>query len=271
MTGWLIYDPKGAERNAWFAAALIQAAKKNGMELQLKISPDLDRLDGSPDRPDFAVVRAICPDYNRHLEAMGIPVFNNAATAAAANDKWKTYQLCRSLHIPVLPTAPAENSALFRRELGYPFAAKSRDGHGGSEVFCIQNEDQWNTLAGAVNLSRFIVQQFCTDPGKDMRVYALGDRIPAGMIRTSETDFRSNYSLGGRAEQGDVTENQRAVVRKLKEALNFDFIGADFIVQNGRWMLNEIEDPVGTRMLYAMTDLDPAAMMMDYIAGRLKK
>jgi glutathione synthase/RimK-type ligase-like ATP-grasp enzyme len=45
-----------------------------------------------------------------------------------------------------------------------------------------------------------------------------------------------------------------------------DFIGVDFVFGDGNVYLNEIEDVVGTRMLYSLTELDPARMYMEYIA-----
>jgi len=48
-----------------------------------------------------------------------------------------------------------------------------------------------------------------------------------------------------------------------------DFVGIDFIFSDGKPYLNEIEDVVGTRMLYKLTDLDPAKMYIEYIADRV--
>ena len=59
-------------------------------------------------------------------------------------------------------------------------------------------------------------------------------------------------------------------INKLREALDFDFVGVDFIRHDGRWVLNEIEDVVGTRMIYALTDIDAADKYIDYILKNKK-
>ena len=62
------------------------------------------------------------------------------------------------------------------------------------------------------------------------------------------------------------TENN---VMKILSRFNFDFVGVDFIFHNGRLLFNEIEDAVGTRMLYAHTDIDPVKCYLDHIIKSL--
>ena len=69
--------------------------------------------------------------------------------------------------------------------------------------------------------------------------------------RTSTSDFRSNFSLGGKAELVDITDEQQRIVERLQAHLGFDFIGVDFMPHAGGIVLNEMEDAAGTRMLYA--------------------
>ncbi|MBR6213406.1 MAG: hypothetical protein IKQ67_02000 [Candidatus Methanomethylophilaceae archaeon] len=56
------------------------------------------------------------------------------------------------------------------------------------------------------------------------------------------------------------------MVKRIVPELMADFIGIDFVFGDGQVYLNEIEDVVGTRMLYSLTDMDPARMYMEYIA-----
>ena len=56
------------------------------------------------------------------------------------------------------------------------------------------------------------------------------------------------------------------IIRRILPELLPDFVGIDFVFGREGVYLNEIEDVVGTRMLYELTDLDPARMYMEYIA-----
>ena len=253
MNGWLIYDKASAEKNAWFIRRLIELAKENGLSLTLKTDEDFSRL------PDFALVRVIRPDINAKLEKAGVRVFNNAKTARIACDKWQTYLACKDLGIPVLPTAKR-----YTQEIGLPCIVKTVDGHGGGEVFLAQTGAEVARLQG--EYENTVVQKRCAVLGKDMRVYAIGGEIVAGVLRTSEKDFRSNFSLGGQVRLAQADELQKQIVKKLYENLAFDFVGVDFLPDgNGGWVLNEIEDSAGARMLYATSDIDIAKLYIEYI------
>ena len=99
-----------------------------------------------------------------------------------------------------------------------------------------------------------------------MRVYMLGGEAIAAVRRTSKTDFRSNFKLGGKVASVDIPPDAAEMARRLYDRLKFDFAGVDFIRDGGRWIFNEIEDVVGTRMLYATTALDAAKLLMRHAA-----
>lgn len=253
MNGWLIYDAQGAEKNEWFIRRLTDEGKERGLRLTLKICDGTESF-ARERLPDFAIVRSIMPQINATLERRGVRVFNNAKTAEFACDKWKTYLLCQKLGVPVLPTVTAEEGGL-----SYPLVYKSRNGHGGTEVFWAESEREVTKREG------YLLQRPCEILGKDMRVYALGGRIVTAVLRESQTDFRSNFSLGGKATLTGVDEAQRKCVQKLYRELRFDFVGIDFLPTGEGWVLNEIEDAAGTRMVYDCSDIDMASLFMDYV------
>ena len=116
-----------------------------------------------------------------------------------------------------------------------------------------------------------IVQAQNTTLGKDVRLYALGGEIVAGVLRTSERDFRSNFSLGGQVQPFEADEWQRAIVAKLHEKLRFDYVGVDFLPDGaGGWVLNEIEDAAGARMLYQTSSVDIAALFMRHVIRQMQ-
>ena len=176
-----------------------------------------------------------------------------------------TYSFVRSLGIPILPFSfPGDGMPP-----GPPWVIKSRNGHGGDEVFKVDSQMEANEIIIRIGNKKPIIQQFCNDSGKDLRVYVMGGKIIAAVMRTSQTDFRANYKLGGKAEIVDVPKDIERMVRTIVPDLMADFVGIDFIFNDGKPYLNEIEDVVGTRMLYQLTDLDPAKMYIDYIADRV--
>ena len=270
MRGLLIYDTEGKSRNEWFIGRLIESAKKRGHELDLLIYSDSADLSGA-ESYDFAIVRTINPEINKSLEALGIPVFNNSKTSEIANDKWETYLFARELDIPVMDTASEVIYGNVAKDLGTPFVLKAVDGHGGSEVFLVDNEQKCKELLSLLANKKLIAQRLCSEVGVDMRVYILGGKVLAAAKRTSKKDFRSNFSLGGSAEISTIDKEIEETLGKVYGALECDFVGIDFIRHGGKWILNEIEDVVGTRMLYALTEIDAADEYIGYIVNKMNK
>ena len=266
MRGLLIYDADGYGRNEWFVDQLIKSADALGCELKLVIYDGAVDFDTSV---DFAIVRTICPDINEYFETHAVPTFNNARTSRIANDKWQTYLFAKELGLCVMRTSRVTEYSELADSLGSPFVLKAVDGHGGSEVFLVDNEQKCKDILSNIDISRLIAQSLCSEVGVDMRVYMLGGEPLAASCRTSSTDFRSNFSLGGAAEIVTVPCEVAAMAKRVCQSLECDFVGIDFIRHNGEWILNEIEDVVGTRMLYSLTHIDAANEYVKYIVGKV--
>ena len=257
MKGWLIYDSEGAQRNEWFIKKVTEHSRKRGLELSLKIinGKDFSSLAGEV---DIALVRAINPTLRKHLRDRGILTLNNFKTASVANDKWLTYLLAKKLGIDAMPTQKISAKAKKIPSLALPFVLKSLDGHGGSEVFLIKNEEDFNLSLARLGGKDAIAQPVCSNPGVDTRGYVANGKPKSAILRRSENGFKSNFSLGGVVCSTDVLAEHTEAIRRLHGYLGLGFVGVDFIFHNGRWVLNEIEDAVGARMLYKCTDIDAA-------------
>ncbi len=268
MKGYLIYDKEGFLRNSWFAKSLIAKAKENNLELQLKIIEDCDFK--KVPLPQFVIMRAIAPHLNTYFESKGIRVFNNSTTSKIANDKWATYEYAKDLGIKTMDTYLAQDLTEHRDKLGYPYIIKSLSGHGGKEVFMVKSDKEADDTIK--KLGEKCILQKCSDVvGKDVRVYVLGKDILIAILRESNIDFRSNYSLGGKCCVFIPTSKMKEMVKRIATSLDCDFVGIDFIMHNGEWVLNEIEDIVGTRMIYKLTDIDVAHCYINYITRILNK
>ena len=268
--GILIYDEEGAKRNQWFINTLLESAKDYNLNLRLVIFKNMPTF-LFEDNIDFAINRVISPKLTYKLEKRGIKVFNNYMTSLIANDKWKTFKLCKKLNIPVMNTKKI--SKINKKTIkNFPVIAKCVDGHGGSQVFLVNNLEELKSLSTLClsNKKYFILQEPCSDKGIDVRMYVLNGKIISSVLRRSLTDFRSNFSLGGDIELFTPTKAQVEIVDKLCNKLKCDFVGVDFIYHDNDWVLNEIEDVVGTRMLYKLTDILPHQLLLNHISNILE-
>ncbi len=272
MIGWLIYSKEDAIKNKGYIDMYLEKCSAYDMEIKLVYTEDLciGISDGLPctnmGRPDFVIVRTIYPLLNQHFETMNIPVFNNSKVSEICNDKARTYQYLSAHGIPILKTW---FNKISKEEKQYPLVIKTCEGHGGTEVFWANDKIELDNILGQLTGRKLIIQEAASELGKDLRVYVIGTRIVAAMLRYNPTSFKSNYSLGGSASVYTLSQKETALVEKICSLFNFGLVGIDFVFHNNDIYLNEIEDVVGARMLYANTDIDLVGEYLAYIRSRL--
>ncbi|STC68636.1 ATP-grasp domain-containing protein [Corynebacterium pilosum] len=254
---WLVYDGPRAARNQWMIKQYLTTATRYGLQATLVLAdePLAGRLPSS--LPDLALFRCVAPQLRARLEDCGVAVHNGTELARVANDKWATYQYFHARGVPVMRTQLAPGHTM-----APPFVVKPRGGHGGEGVERV-------TRATNVDDDSLIVQELADSPGVDLRVYLLGGQVQAAMLRTSTTSFKSNYSLGGSARTYSLHDDELARLGELIKVapiLTQGLCGVDFIRHQDGWVLNEVEDVVGMRMVYSLTQLDLVDKHLRYLA-----
>lgn len=239
MSGILIYTNKEAKRNRFSIEKFIQ-------QLDVKLVDENFKRDA-----DFVINRTNDYKIAEYYESRGIRVFNPSSLSKIANDKQKCYEFMKENGIEIMPI----------NYKGVPAVKKKIDGHGGIDVYMLDKAEPFE--------DGYVYQKPCDTLGRDVRVWLIGGKIIASILRSSDTDFRSNFCLGGKASEYTLTDDDRALVYKIADLLDYDYIGIDFIFNNGRLVFNEIEDTVGARMIYSLTDIDIISLYCDYIKEEL--
>ncbi len=263
MTLWILYDKVQYGINEWFANRLLELLKDTfDAKIVLK-----ENLTADERYPDLAVVRTIDPLLSKKMEEAGTRVINPSRISEICNDKSLTYKLAKEAGLS-FPEVFDISDGIMPGEASYPVVLKTCAGHGGKGVRLCGSEDELKKSMNEFEGDKLIAQRLLGSgkSGKDLRVYVLGGRIFKAVLRSSEKDFRSNFSLGGRAEPYELQEEDCIKVYKIVKALGSpDFIGVDFLVYGGELFFNEVEDVVGTRMLYSVYGIDAAEVFADYI------
>lgn len=261
VKGILVYTSADAEYNKWFIDHIIEEGRKCNLDIRLVLS---DKEEVSDNDIDFAIVRNRDSKLCKRLEENNIRCFNSSYVVNIGNDKWEMYKDFNSAGIPVMYTQ--------KTKLPYPFVMKPVNGHGGENVYLIKNADEYESVISNIPDERqgdLIYQVIATEKGRDIRVYVVGGIILTAMERIAvdtEKDFRSNYSLNGNAKEHALTDEELKLAAKVADHIKADFVGIDLIYNNGKPVVNEIEDAVGTRMLYSLTDIDPVREFVAHIA-----
>lgn len=254
---WILYDRCDLEVNRFFAEKLKEYGEAAGMECSIVTTDSFD-----PEyAPDVVISRTRDHEITSLLEDYGSTVYNRSSVSRICNDKSMTYSFVKGLSIPYLPYS-LDPEIL---PPGPPWVVKSCLGHGGTEVFKANTLEQVRGLSSSLDGRKPMVQTMASEPGRDMRMYVLGGKIIASVMRSNDTDFRANHKLGGKAELYEPPQQAVDIVKRILPELMPDFVGIDFVFGEEGVYLNEIEDVVGTRMLYELTDLDPALLYLEYI------
>lgn len=276
MQGWLMYERADTTRNRAFIDYWLEAAQMRGVDLRLVCLDEISYglrdnqmalwLRGQAACPDFAVMRLRKPLLSHHLESMGVRVFNSARTSEILNDKRRTHALFRDI-------APMMDTAFISGDMpcpfSYPVVVKGAGGCGGRQVCLCGDETAYRAAIAAYGFDA-VVQPLCDTPGRDLRIYMLGAEPVQTMLRKSnDQDFRSNFGLHHLAEPVDTPPALLPIARAVAQTLGSALIGVDFICHQGRYLLNEAEDAVGTRMLYQYTGYDIVPMYLDYILSQM--
>lgn len=255
MLGFILYSKKDIGKNKIFIEMLKKEFLQYDVETRLIILEEYDKRE----MPDFVINRSRDYLIARFFEEKNIPVFNSSKVTEVANNKLKTYCFLKG----IVPYMRVDDN------LSYPYVLKSCKGHGGCEVFMIENKEQLIQAQRLLGDVSYLKQEVASDLGKDFRVYIVGNKIKAAVLRTSTKSFKSNFSLGGEVQEYHLNREERQMVEKILEILPIDYGGIDFIFDRSRAVFNEIEDAVGARMLYQTSDIDIVKEYTEYIIEKL--
>jgi len=283
-TLWLLYDDIDYAVNQGFARMMQERGEPLDLDVQAvvlsELAPGMDEngqptclRNGEPARPDAVLSRQRDSLISEHFERMGIPVFNNSQVCRICNDKRITYQFLQGLPIPqtvfLSPTQSAPPAGT-----QFPVIIKPACSHGGDRILLVHNEAEWQEAAKRILPEPALQQSVVTEAGQDLRVYVLGGKILAGVMRTARTGVVSNFKQGGHVALHELTEAERtlaqAVIDRFEKAgAPLHMAGVDLLYDHGHPVLGEVEDVVGSRMLYNTSDIDIVALYLAHIAKLL--
>lgn len=251
MKGILFYSRLDYEPNKEFASWIIAEFEKNGVEVALVFLEDFYVERKLCFEPDFIINRT--RDYNLSVlfEFNGIRSFNSSNIVLIGNNKYSCYKFVKDLDIPVksIPIEPGTMELIKK-----PIA-----GHGGESI----------TLGANVIFQRdFIYQEFIPNVIGDLRFYVIGNKIIRSVLRCKPAgSILCNYKHGAEIQLYEASDEQLKIVTKLIDSIGIiDFVGIDFfLIEDGKFIFNEIEDVVGSRMLSALGCNDTVPLCVEHI------
>ena len=262
-SGLIVYTDYDAKCNRFFINKCLELL--NDEDFSLKYINEDETLNYvNSNKVDFVIYRG--RDYRvlEQLLCRGIKTFNNVLTNKTANDKYLTYKLLKDNNLPYIETY-LDSSKI----KSFPCIMKSVSGHGGQEVFFVKDLKEVDQIKNENPNLKFIYQEFLENNG-DVRIYMLNGEVAAAIKRKSNKDYRNNYSLGGEVELYNPSQEMVDSATTIAKLLKADFIGVDFLLSKSGCKIIEIEDPVGSRMVYKLRpEFDIIRLFVEHVKNNI--
>lgn len=219
--------------------------------------------------PHFVLMRHYDYELSQFLEKSGVRVVNNGQSMRLSQNKFLTHVALAHHGLPTPKTLfRVDNYSVCVHELGSPFILKAIRGSKGMEVFLVHTSEEFNQLK---NRYEFITQQYIASSyGRDIRIWVIGDRAVASVLRRSTTSFKSNIALGATAEHFSVTPEIEHLAVGSCRALGLELAGVDILFDGEGYTICEVNGNAGFRAFSLSGDqVDIPALIFDYLRKEL--
>lgn len=300
MKGWILYKNKAEELKPelYEMHRFIDVALEKGIELRIVKPDQFDIIVTRDDRksillegevvslPDFLLPRMgagttyFALAVIRHLERLGVRVFNSSQSIDTVKDKLYSQQILAERGISSPRTMFAKNPVnicLVEKYLGFPLIVKALSGSMGKGIFLSDNHTNFRDLMELIHVSNpnanIILQEFIKSSiGRDLRVLVIGGRAVACMERIAPTDsFKSNYSRGGEVRKFKMTPEIEKLATETARIFGLEIAGIDLLFDGDHFKVCEANSSPGFEGIEKCCNIDVAGMIYDFIRGEVEK
>lgn len=204
--------------------------------------------------------------------------FNAANSIETVKDKLYTQQILAQHNLPVPRTMLVRfpiNVDMVERSLGFPVVIKTLSGAKGSGVYLADSRHAFEEVMQLLMYTKkdvnLILQEYIeTSHGKDLRVFTIGGKVVACMLRSnSKGGFKANFSQGGNVESFPVTPEIEWLATETSRLLGLDIAGIDLLFDNDHYKICEANSSPGFKGIESCCDVNIAQEIFNYARIRL--
>lgn len=216
-------------------------------------------------------------DLISQLERHNIFCLNSREAIEVCGDKYRTYLNLTDVGLPCPRSVTVHNEEMIssaHEKIGNKFPVVVKLLSGSKGVFILDSEISLKStlhVIWEINPSIELLLQEFIKSDYDICVHVLGDNIIASMKReVEENDFRSRYSLGGKVEQVELSDDVRSMCKKAVKSVNAIWAGVDVIIdkESGTPFIIEVDSSPNTFFMEKATKKDIVSEVMTYVADR---
>lgn len=275
--------------NGWHVRDLQRAAAQQGHDA---VAVDFRRLSATVSHEpealadfDAVLVRTMPPgsleqvvfrmDLLHRAQARGAVVLNPPRAVETCVDKYLATACLEAAGLRVPPTVACQHAdaALEAfQTLGGDVVVKPLFGSEGRGMVRVSDPEMaWRTFRTLERTQSVLyLQQFIRHPGWDLRVFVLGGRVLTAMRRFSNGDWRTNVAQGGRGEVVQPSADEESLALRAAAALGAPMAGVDLLSgPRGEWYVLEVNAVPGWRALAAVTGVDVAGAVIDFLVHEM--
>jgi [lysine-biosynthesis-protein LysW]--L-2-aminoadipate ligase len=213
------------------------------------------------------------------LELLGYKVINNSKIGEICGNKLLTSMVLRKNNVPTPKSFFSFNSEsafsiVNEQDLEKnPLVFKPVIGSWGRGVFPVRNKEVGRMIVEMRQESSspfsniYYFQELVKRPPRDIRCIVLGEQVIAAIYRYSSNDeWRTNVSRGGKAEMIKITSELESIAIKAAKAVGTGILGIDMMEDEEHGlMVHEINNTVEFKGASSATGINIAGLIIDYI------
>lgn len=294
MTGWIIYNGAlNSDKIYELVLWLQKTAQSKGLKLipvknnelvfyyDSNSKPCIEH-DAHLERPEFVISWDKDIPLAKHLELMGIKVYNSSKGIHLCDNKQLMTQAFahHNLAIPETIFAPMvfSNSTvsdfqLYDRiisRLGLPLIIKEAYGSFGAQVYKVDDKEALIECVKKIGSKPHLFQKYIKySHGRDVRINIVNNQYITAMMRVSDQDFRANITNGGKAHPYTPSQEEIDLALKASKILELDYSGVDLLFTENGPIICEVNGNPHFKSIYECTGVDVSHDIIDHIIGDL--
>ena len=210
----------------------------------------------------------------RFLNAWGIPTINTIEVAEACGDKIATCTALSRADVPqprslVAFTPESALDAIDR--IGYPVVLKPVVGSWGRLLAKISDREaaeallEHKAVLGSYQHSIFYIQEYIEKPGRDIRVFVVGDQAITAIYRISP-HWITNTARGGVGEVCPMSSELEDICGRAATAVGNGVLAIDVMEHPDRgYLVNEINHSLEFHTAQPTSGVDIAGIIVEYV------
>lgn len=271
----ILYD-----RIRWEEKALYESARKKGIDVTNLNCNNLFIDLSKSMTEDLGIVLQRCVSYFRSLhstaalEGEGVRVVNPLHTSIMAGNKLFAHMKLRKVNVATPRSMLAfsmESTLAALDNLGYPSVLKPTVGSWGRLVALLKDKESAESIIEDREhmfplYQIYYLEEFVKRPPRDIRSIVVGEKVVGAIYRYSpEERWKTNMSLGGRAELCPITKEIEDLCLRAAKAVEGEVVGVDLMEDDKKGLLvHEVNNTTEFKNVTRVTGNDISSLIIDY-------